>query len=499
MFCSAADKLYRVVSALYPRPFRSAFEQEMQEVFSQSLMEACHTGWFALWSVLIRELFDFPGCLLDAHFAASQTGEDAMVQIKEVFSHDTVARPDDDDDPGSWVQAILAAWPLVLIAILSGGIEMIQLLLSGHVGGWVKIVQLLGIGLIVLLLVSVLLGMVLAWRRRFPRWFGSWTPFLLLVLVMLLNWPLQEQNNQTSQLAAQSLIYLVLPIALVVLIFASSLRDRLRGLLVTIPILLILWTVSLEFTAQPYRNLVSFAAWMLAGLAAALIVRLGKVPIGMWLGVGVSLVVGLLFCWARTYHHNIPPQIVLEVGSISALLSRLFSGFISITTLVVAPLLVWSIRQVSRRSGTQGIFAYRLAIAGLLIELIGYLAAFWWHSSFNRFWYYSTGEFLPSGLVYLGMSLYLIGMVWLFLAAWRWRALPGVVNYVVLSLIPFALPLMAAAPMLLNFSVNPPGMPFEIYGLRNLPMALLYVVGLVWLMAGCWLAARFGRTNQLER
>jgi hypothetical protein len=138
---------------------------------------------------------------------------------------------------------------------------------------------------------------------------------------------------------------------------------------------------------------------------------------------------------------------------------------------------------------------YNLALAGLFLELTGYLGSFWWQASVHPSQFYVsdsypwTWGFLIKALIYLGMLVYLAGMGLLALAATQRKVLPGRLDFILLALIPLALPLMGTAPMLFNFSYNPLSMPYEIGGLRNMPLALLYILGGFWLLIGCWLVS----------
>ena len=203
-----------------------------------------------------------------------------------------------------------------------------------------------------------------------------------------------------------------------------------------------------------------------------------------------------MYSWARTYHNNIPLEHVASPPGFAEFISRALSGFLALSTLLLAPMLVWAIRRMGLQSGRRGVVGYNLALAGLFLELTGYLGSFWWQASEHPSQFFISGSFpwgwgvLIKALTYLGMLVYLGGMGLLAVAATRRKVLPGRLDFLLLALIPLALPLIGTAPMLFNFSYSPPSMPYEIGGLRSMPLALVYVLGGLWLLAGCWLASR---------
>jgi hypothetical protein len=490
--------VFHACQRLYPRQFRNDFSLEMQSVFEMALNEAGRSGWQTQIAVFLRELVDYPACLLRAYMVGDHRKE-AVMSTAEVFvNRDSLLRPSDDGHPGSIKDAFLAAVPLVWAGLLSVESGLFASLLASEAAhmsaGWQTFAQMMEIGSAILFALAMPVMLFLAWRRGWPRWFGTWMPFFLVPLVALINWPLQAMEIYWI---GNLLIYLLLPLALVVLVVAVGTHDRLRAQLATLPILLVLWMLTLEFTIAAYRDLVSLVAWLLAGLVAALILRKGSVRQGMWLVIVLILLVGLLYSWARTFHNHIPLEHVMAPPTIVEFISRALTGVLSLSALLVAPLLVWAIRQVGLQSGKRGMMGYYIALAGLFIELTGYLGFLWWFASEDlTYYFYVSGSFsLVSGvlircLTYLGMLVYLAGMALLAVAASQRGALPGRFDFILLALLPLALPLMGTAPLLFNFSTNPPTMPYEIGGLRSMPLALVYALGALWILAGCWLAAR---------
>ena len=493
MFTGLATWVYHACQRFYPRQFRDDFSLEMQSVFEMALNEAGRSGWQAQLAVFLRELVDYPACLMHAYLARDRAKEGMMSLGVDFVNRESLLRPADDGNPGTIQDALLAALPLVAVGLLSGGLGLLTSAAAGANTGWQIFSRVVSIGMVILFALSILVSVFAGWRRGWPRWFASWMPYLLVPIIALINWPLQTLGFYRIQ---ELMLYVQLPLALAILVVVVGKNDRIRGLLATLPILLLLWMVSLEFTIQMYRNLVTLLAWLLAGLAAALILRKGSVSQGMWLALGLNLFVGLLYSWARTFHNNIPLEHISAPPTYSEFISRALTGFLSLSTLLLAPLLVWVFRQIGLQSGKRGMVAYRVALAGLFIELTGYLGSFWWQASMDPSLYYVSGSFpwvwgvWIRALTYLGMLVYLAGMALLAVAASQRKVLPGRLDFILLALIPLALPLMGTAPLLFNFSTNPPSMPYEIGGLRSIPIALVYVLGTLWILVGCWLAAR---------
>jgi hypothetical protein len=161
-------------------------------------------------------------------------------------------------------------------------------------------------------------------------------------------------------------------------------------------------------------------------------------------------------------------------------------------------LLVWALWQIGKRGGQTGRWGHRLALAGLLLNLIGILGAAWWYTSpYDRLAYgdiHRIGSLMLKGTTYIGFILYVLGVLLLAVATWRSKAVPQV-SLILLLIIPAALPLIMAFPMLFDFSAIPTDMPLGLALLNHIPRGGVYAVGLAWLLLGGWLVTRLGRTK----
>ncbi|MGD8456739.1 MAG: zinc ribbon domain-containing protein [Anaerolineales bacterium] len=70
---------YQLLVGLYPRNYRVVFEEEMQDVFTQTVSEAAGGGSVRQSFIFLRELKDYPGNLLREHWLNLQGKEVVMV------------------------------------------------------------------------------------------------------------------------------------------------------------------------------------------------------------------------------------------------------------------------------------------------------------------------------------------------------------------------------------------------------------------------------------
>jgi len=165
---------------------------------------------------------------------------------------------------------------------------------------------------------------------------------------------------------------------------------------------------------------------------------------------------------------------------------------------VIGLWLVWALWQIGERGGPTGRWGNRLALAGLLLNLLGILGAAWWYTSpydapaFRTS--HATGSLMLKGTTYIGFILYVLGVLLLAVATWRSKAVTKA-PLILLLIIPAALPLMIALPMLFDFGTIPTDMPMGLAQLDRVPRGGVYVVGLAWLLLGGWLLTRLGGTN----
>lgn len=156
---------YGALLWLYPPPFRAEFEAEMNEVFARSLAAAADGGKGATFRLCLRELGDWPGALrrewssdLQARRLAAKGADmegDGPLRLAGDASH-AVGDPA-PEAPAAWGLALLAAAPLLFTGL---GLALSELPALEPWRRWLQFGPYL----------LVLLGLVVAWVRGFPRW-----------------------------------------------------------------------------------------------------------------------------------------------------------------------------------------------------------------------------------------------------------------------------------------------------------------------------------------
>ena len=353
----------------------------------------------------------------------------------------------DKNRPGSWRDAALAGLPHLLVALVTGlpGLLRAYGVLAPYTQGMPVSEILLDLGLAG----TIVLVLIYAWRRSWPRWSASWYGYGLAVavapVVMLL------QDGTTPTVLSGAFVFVVTPLALAWLLYKVARRDRLKGLLAALPVVTAMWFPILEFVPPPVRAPITLGGWLVTALVAVAIMRLGNVQVGVWLVIGVSLLVGLPFSYARTYLHDIPPAHAAE-PSVWGLVNRFAPQLLASSTLVIGPLLARALRELGKRSGRMGILGYRLALLGVLLNLAGNLGSFWLSTNDFLRPYRQTGDQMFTVMICLGLLIYLSGWSLLGVASPRNGTLRGKVASVLMVLIPLGLPLVV---MLISIPFGP--------------------------------------------
>jgi hypothetical protein len=393
------------------------------------------------------------------------------------------------DEPGPWKDAALAALPHLMVALIELsfflGAAMPKVWLPS--GAYVFATDIVAA-------VLIFVTLLLAWRQRWPRWSASLYGYGFVVAVVI---GANVAQVLPGRLWAGAFMYIISPLALAWLLYRTFQQDRLRGLLALLPVVMVLWYPTLEFVQPAARAFVSAGAWLLMALMAATIIRWGNVRLSVWMMLAINLLIGACITYARTYLNSLPPEHA-EVPTLERMVNRFSPPLLAVSALVIGPLLIWALWQIGKRGGRTGRLGHRLALAGLLLSLIGLLGAAWWYTSpydaLALRTIHATGSLMLKGTTYIGFILYVLGVLLLGLATWRSKAVPQV-SLILLLIIPAALPLIIAFPMLFDFSAIPTDMPLGLALLNHIPRGGVYVVSLAWLLLGGWLVTRLGRTN----
>lgn len=101
--------IYSGLLSFYPTKYREEFADEMREVFSQSASDACREGSISLTALLIGELLDFPGSVLQAHMG---------IQNADLGTARHPSQPLTDPAELSWRELLLALAVFLLPAAM---------------------------------------------------------------------------------------------------------------------------------------------------------------------------------------------------------------------------------------------------------------------------------------------------------------------------------------------------------------------------------------------
>jgi hypothetical protein len=478
--------LYGGMLALYPVEFRQTFAEEMSLDFEDALQSSESIGLGMLLSVFLREVVDWPVCLL-REYRQMWRGRREMASnnLNQLETNGSVLAA--GGPGGSWAEAVLAALPYVLIlAFMSTAYLLNTLLEAGSLRQGMNTFS----GL--LLVPILILVFVLAWRRRWPVWTGSWmVPFLLMLAVPLSL--LIDQFANIDWFFNDLLIFLVLPLLLAVLLYRVTRRDRLQGLLAAAPLLYLLWTPNMESVPEYLTMIIYFSSVLMVMVCILAVVRLGSWTVGLALLLVTFIAVGLQFSYLGIYHggtlpYSAPGPSLLEV------FKSFLPQYLLVGAILLGPLLARNIREIGLRSGRTGAFSYRLALLGMLVligvHLVGLLAITTDRLRTTRPEYFQ----ILDALVLAGLGLYVLGVLWLYRAAASHQAMPDRISAVMLAVLLPLLPFVFALPFF-TYTRTPSrvlGVPF-LYGL---PDGLVFGIGLAWLLACVWLVFHMGEPER---
>lgn len=467
---------YGLLLRCYPRRFQAEYAEELVSVFAQTAQEAARHGWWVLASVCWREVRDWPGAVLLEHWRAFSQREGIMPT--DLSFH--IFEAHDDGQPGTGREALWAALPFLMVSVLYGIVP-----LFGQLGEIASIGFLLALGAV------ALGGLGYAWFRRWPRWSAGWAFFgvwLLLGGLGLLTSMLSGNDNtqQLILLVALAVVgALILPLAL----YVVARQDRLRGVLLALPFMLIIWLPVLEFVPNEIRNPLQAVVWLLAALVAGGLIKQGSVRVGVLAVLALNLFTSAAYAYARTFYHNYPSFAASTEPVWMEYLYNFLPLLAALSTLVVGPVALRGLNQLGRVSEGGGRLGNMLAVAGLLFSVAGNLGCLVFFTSSELQAVISTSWVSQSliSAAYLGGALFIAGVVMVVVFATRHKALPHAALSSLLVLVLVGLPFMVMLPFWLNFRVLPTQVPFGFLQLYEHKLAS-YVVAGVWLMAGCGLA-----------
>jgi hypothetical protein len=489
------SNIYNLLLYLYPAGFRAKFGDEMRIVFNYTTTEARGYGWLPLVVVLIRELLDLPHCLLSEYRLVFQRREARMSNwvgldnlLDEQFDIDEDAQP-----PATWKEMILVAVPFILPTLF---LSIPQLLVVTGLASWESrflsnLQTILGVSIVLFLLG----GLIIAWRAKWPRWSASWYLFFgaLIISPLLYLASLFEDVSRAADVFSEFAAFFLLPVVIAWFLYRVTRLDPIKGLLAVLPLLVLIWTLNMEFVPDQIEAPITMASFIIAALAAAALLRLSNWRIGLWLVILVIALIGLLYSYAGIYHGGSLPFSV-PYPNPEEVLKNFMPQFLAVSTLVLGPLLAVSFRSIGLHSGLRGLISYRFVLLGMLFILASMMANFFLVSDSRVSDLRETGYFWLNLMFICGLLCYLAAVLILGQAFLRQQPMRAWLEYSLLSLLTLMLPVVLMMPLMgmINPNIN------ELAGfgwIYSLPLTLIALLGFAWLLLAGWLVTHHNQRN----
>ncbi len=183
-------RFYRGLLVLYPRDYQAQFEDELVDVFEQSILECSSRS--QMLKKMWKELLDFPGVLMRTHFrwrtTKMQTGLFPLSR-----------------DRTPWGAALLSLLPFMIV----GPMSLINSYLP-ELGLDMKPLTFSLVMVIDFLLMSA--GFILGLFKRFPRWSYPFVVLWIGLITVLITWPanrLSPIRNGPLVLIATALLFVL--------------------------------------------------------------------------------------------------------------------------------------------------------------------------------------------------------------------------------------------------------------------------------------------------
>jgi len=195
--------------------------------------------------------------------------------------------------PGTWVGAILASLPNLLMGLLIGlgKLSVYDINATSQ-----TIYSIIAIGLAILV-VGVLL---FAWRRGWPLWSASWYLYGAWVTFATISLTVENLNLEESWRYTNAL-FLICILSCIVGYFALLQKSKLHGLLSVAFLFPLLGLMFVEFVPNPIEGWLSIGLSLLAALVVGATVRIGDFRIGLGLVLGLNLIAGLSIAYISEY------------------------------------------------------------------------------------------------------------------------------------------------------------------------------------------------------
>jgi hypothetical protein len=329
---------------------------------------------------------------------------------------------------------------------------------------------------------AILLGVVLfyAWKMEWPSWAASWMLYAGVLVFVPILWILQIIDESDPL----RFLRVVGPAILAVGLYKVAQRDRLKEVLIALPVMTLMWGALLEFFSTQVNVLLDLWGWLLTAVVAATIVRIDNWRLGVWLFLALNLLIGLSAAYAYVYWNNIPLQHAPDRTSLEVI-KYLVPQLLTYSTLVFGPLLVWMLWDLGKRSGPLGVRGFQLIFWGLLIVMICIGAAVFIRESRNFMLVY---RFRDAGVSWsiagaaLGVLASILGSLVLGMAAFINKTLARPLTIILMVTIPLGLPWVFSIFYMLY------GTGFWLFApLKDSPAGIGSIIVLVWILLAAWL------------
>ena len=274
------------------------------------------------------------------------------------------------------------------------------------------------------------------------------------------------------------------PVTLAVALYKVAQRDRLKEVLIALPVMTLMWGALLEFFSPQVYILLRLWGWTLTAAVAVIIVRRDNWRLGVWLFLALNLLVGLAAAYAFVYWNNIPLQHAPDRTGFEVL-KFLVPQLLTFSTLILGPLLVWMLWDLGKRSGPMGVPGFQLIFWGLLIVMICIGTMVFLRESRNHMLVYRfrvTGVSLCAAGAALGALASILGSLVLGLAAFINKTISRPLTIILLVTVPLGL------PWVFSIFYNLYGMGFWLFDpLKDSPAGIGSIIVLVWILLAAWL------------
>jgi len=394
--------VYRLVLALYPRPFRARFGEEMEGVFLAGLEEAQRRG--NLSGFLLGEALRLPGSLADVYIWAMRSPGSRQMALPG--GGEVSGGPGD-----GWGSSLMGGLPHLVIGLMVVASSLLTEWLAVD-ANWLNLIL---SGAFFLLALGVLVYNI---RKGWKRWSASWLIYLLMLTLILLSYGVSVLTKADQGNWLYVIQTMTFPLVVAYLLYKMACADRVRGLLAAVPITGLMWFFFQEFVPLLPRMLATGWMFLVVFTAAVLILRTRRFAAALGLAILVPVLSGLPFATLGVYMGGTLP--FSEPGPSPLEVLRQYLPFLAATAAVtLGPQMAAALRAVGQESEKAGgkIF-YRLALGGMLLGLIVSLLQFGKVSSGQFAWLPRLVSLPWPGLA-LAMGIYVVGIGLLTRAAIR--------------------------------------------------------------------------------